>query len=98
MLSRLDLTKNPAFLSETIVFSKPTFSDLDSHFDALENLKRSGPIQVTYSQQSLSILVKKLPTSAVTTPEIKNTRFLAVFLNFAQQFSYKNLENVTDPP
>ena len=69
---------------------------MDSHFDALEKLKRSGAIQVTYPKQSSGILVKKSPFSAITAIEIKNTLFSDVFSNFAQQFSYKNFKNVTD--
>ena len=97
-IKQVRFDKNPVLPSKTIVSSKPTFSDLDSHFDALEKLKRSGAIQVTYPKQSSGILVKKLPTSAVTVPKIENTLFSAVFSNFAQQFSDKNLQNVTDLP
>ena len=46
-VKRVRFDENPVLLSETIVSSKPTFLDLDSHFDALENLKRRGAIQVT---------------------------------------------------
>ena len=67
--------KIPAILSENTVSSKPTFSGSDSHLDALEALKKSGAIQVIYPKQSLGNLVKST-ASAVTSIDIKNTRFL----------------------
>ena len=40
--------ENCAFLTETEISSKPTFSSSDSHLDVLEILKKSGVIQVIY--------------------------------------------------
>ena len=67
--------KNSILLSETTVSTKPTFSDLDPHFDTLEKLERCGAIQVTYPKQSLGILVKIL-ASAITMTKIKTLLFL----------------------
>ena len=50
-----------------------------------------------YPKQSSGKLVDS-PASASTTTETKNTPFLDVFANFAQQFSHENLENVSDLP
>ena len=72
-IKQVRFDKNPIFST------KPTFSDLDSHFDALEKLKRSCTIQVTYPKESLGILVKKSPTCTVTSTKIKDTPFSTIF-------------------
>ena len=60
----------------------------------MDKLKGSGKIQVTFPtvKQSSGILVKKSPAYTVSAPKIKDTLFLAVFSNFAQQFSYNNIK------
>ena len=72
--------KDPFWHTAKLTFD---FSELDPLFDALDKLKRSDTIQVTFPKQSLGILVKKSPACTVTALEIKDTPFLAVFSHFA---------------
>ena len=43
-------------------------------------------------------LVQKLPACTVTAVKAKESPFSAAFSSFPQQFSYKNMSNVTDLP
>ena len=59
--------------------------------------KKSGEIQVIYPKQRLGHLVSA-PSTATSETADKDTQFLSIFDNFAQQFSHENLENVSDLP
>ena len=89
--------ENPVFLTESKISSKPPDSSPDSYLVALKNLSEMGAIHVTYPKQSSGTKVET-PTSAVTQAEIKNTPYLEVFSQFAQEFSHESLENVSDKP
>ena len=99
----VELTKNLNWSSETNVSSKPTSDNslkLDPNYFVLSKLYRSGKITVKLPtvKQSLDKLVKNSRACTVTAPKRRETPFSAVFSNFAQQFSYDNLKNVTDLP
>ena len=91
---KVRFSENILLSSET---SKPNFSSKDYCLGELEKLQKSGKIQVSYPKQRLDHLVSA-PSTATSTTADKNTQFLSIFDNFAQQFSHENLENVSDLP
>ena len=97
---RVRFDKNSILSSEINISSEPTYdySQLESNFNALN--KDIGKIKVILPsvKQSRINLAKKLPACTVTAVKAKESPFSAAFSSFAQQFSYKNLSNVTDLP
>ena len=82
---------------ESNISSKPPVSSPDLYLDTLKNLAEKGTIQLIYPKQSSGTKVET-PTSAVTQAEIKNTPYSEAFSQFAQEFSHKSLEIVSDKP